>query len=129
VENPKSIEWKQWCRQTECWGGKICGDRTLICDKIRGGSLLFFAEEMEEELKMEKGGRSLGHNLNITNGFTNEYFWRVYSVGIFICKNNMSLYLFVFFLIYYFITVITLVYTNINFPSVYTDGHNKELFR
>jgi hypothetical protein len=46
----------------------------LICDKIRGGSLLFFVEEMEEELKMEEGGRSLGHNLNITNGFTNEYF-------------------------------------------------------
>jgi len=32
--------------QTECWGGRICADESLICDKI--GGLLLFVEKNRE---------------------------------------------------------------------------------
>jgi hypothetical protein len=65
---------------------------------IKKRGLLFFAEKMEEEERMgeeEGGGRSTYHNLNIIDKFMDEYY-QVYSIGIFVCKNDTSLYLFFF---------------------------------
>jgi hypothetical protein len=48
----------------------------LIYDKIRGGRVLFSGEkkEEEEEEEIREGKRGLtSYNLNITNGFTDEY--------------------------------------------------------
>jgi hypothetical protein len=47
----------------------------LIYDKIRGGRVLFSGkkkEEEEEEIREGKRGLT-SYNLNITNGFTDEY--------------------------------------------------------
>jgi hypothetical protein len=45
---------------------------------------------MEEEEEMGEEGCSLGHKLNITNEFTDEFHQRVNVVGNFVCKNDMS---------------------------------------
>jgi len=70
---------------------------------------------------------SPGHNLNITDGFMNGYCWQVYSIVIFVCKNNTSLYLIDFF-IPSFPTVISLIYTDKKISSVFTSRYS-ELFR
>jgi hypothetical protein len=47
----------------------------LIYDKIRGGRVLFSGKKKkEEEEEIREGKRGLtSYNLNITNGFTDEY--------------------------------------------------------
>jgi hypothetical protein len=52
---------------------------------------------MEEEEEMGEEGCSLGHKLNITKEFTDEFHQRVNVVGNFICKNDTSSYFFIFF--------------------------------
>jgi len=56
------------------WGDWICGNKSLICDKIRG----FVDICRENERKRRNGERKegdylSGHNLNITKGFTDGY--------------------------------------------------------
>jgi hypothetical protein len=78
---------------------------------------------MEEEERIgeeERGGRSTYHNLNIIDKFMDEYY-QVYSIGIFVCKNDTSLYL--FFFNHSFSTLIPPVYTNKDFLSVFMDRH------
>jgi len=83
-------------------------------------------EEEERTGEEERGGRSTYYNLNIIDKFIDEYY-QVYSIGIFVCKNDTSLYL--FFFNHSFSTLIPPVYTNKDFLSVFMDRHWEELFR
>jgi uncharacterized metal-binding protein len=91
---------------------------------------LFFAKKNGGRRRNEgggEGGRTLGHNLNITDGFTNEYYRRVYFIGIPSIKitRHRS---FLFFFIPLFSTIIPLVYTDKNILSMFTKGYSEELF-
>jgi hypothetical protein len=70
----------------------------------------------------EEGNHLLGHNLNITDGFTGGFHQRFLFVGNFACIYDMS------FLIPSFFTIILSVYTERIFSSVFTDRYSKRLF-
>ena len=73
------------------WSGSIC-NRRLICDKkkiIIRGFVVSVAEINEGKRKNRGGrkeGRTSGHKLNITNGFTDGF----KSIGNSVYKNNTS---------------------------------------
>jgi len=98
--------------QNECWGDQICGDNSLICDKI-GGCYYLQRKIEEEEETGEKKRRSSSpcHNLNITNEFISSV----------ISSLTMAY--------YFFFTVIFLVYIDIKFLLMYTKGHSETIFR
>lgn len=63
----------------------------MIYDKIREkGFSVFYREKLREREKKigGRGGHSSSHNINITDGYTNGYYRRVYFVGNTVCKHD-----------------------------------------
>ena len=91
---------------------------------MRRGSTIFHRENGGRRRNRGREDRSSGHNLNITNGSIDEYYRWVYSIGIFICKNDTSLYIFIFFNSFLFHCNFICIYQH----KFYVGGYQKKLF-
>jgi hypothetical protein len=56
-KNKIEPEYGYW--QTKCWGGWICDDKSLICNKIRW---VLFSPEKERRRRRRNGGGMRGSN-------------------------------------------------------------------
>jgi hypothetical protein len=79
--------------------------------------VVFYKIKGRKTRNVGKGRHLWGYNLNLTDGFTDEYYRRVYFLSNFVCNNDTIFFSFLYFQIY----VIPLVLTDINFPSVNTN--------